>query len=395
MADQLLNFPGKPGKALYLAKTQAGLESALESEMAELGLQDLKKTTRGVWFEGDVNDMMRANYGLRLALRVIMPIAKFTAYDERRLYKKSGEIPWEDFIRLDQTFSISANTNSPRFTHSHYAALLVKDAIVDRFRDRFDQRPNIDTRSPHFRLDLHIDEQEITLSVDSSGDSLHKRGYRLIAPGAPLNEVLAAGLLRLSGWDKKSLLVDPMCGSGTLLAEACMMARNIAPQKFRSKFSFMNWPGYSESDFEEIKAAFAKCEIDVEPPVMGRDILPERLSATESTLRRLGCKKPRLEKADFFKTQAPAESGMLVTNPPYDVRVKVDDLGAFFNDIGSALKHNWAGWNAWLIAPEDGPFKRIGLKPDVKCPVHNGQIPCKFQGYTLFSGKRKEFVTGQ
>ncbi len=390
MADQYLSIPGENTHSEYLVKTLSGLEDILYAEMEALGLTDLRKTTRGVWFAGSMTDMMRASYSLRTALRVIMPIAKFSAYDERRLYKKSKEIAWEDFMLLDQTFSIDANVRSEIFTHSHYAALLVKDSIVDRFREKFDQRPNVEISVPDWRIDLHIDDQEVTISIDATGNSLHKRGYRLVAPGAPVNEVLAAGMVALSGWTADKPLVDPMCGSGTILAEAYMHARNIAPQKYRRHFGFFCWPNYKEEAFSQIKAERDALENDVEPQLFGSDIQEERIGSTRTTLMHLGCKEPNLKYADFFKSSPPVEEGVMITNPPYNIRVQVDDIVEFYRNLGTALKHEWPGWNAWILAPEDGPFKQIGLKPDKKYPIHNGQLACKFQGYTLFKGKRKE-----
>jgi putative N6-adenine-specific DNA methylase len=395
VADKYLDIPGENTQSEYLVKTLSGLEDVLFAQMEELGLEKLRKTTRGVWFEGSMHDMMRASYSLRTALRVIMPIATFSAYDERRLYKKAKEVAWEDFMLLDQTFSIDANVRSEIFTHSHYAALLVKDAIVDRFREKFDQRPNIEISVPDWRIDLHIDDQEVTLSIDATGNSLHNRGYRLVAPGAPVNEVLAAGMVALSGWTVDKPLVDPMCGSGTILAEAYMYARNIAPQKYRRHFGFFCWPNYKEAEFNQIKAERDALENDVQPQLAGSDIQEERIASTKSTLAHLGCESADLRYGDFFKISPPSEDGVIITNPPYNIRVQVDDIVEFYQNIGTTLKHQWPGWNAWILAPEDGPFKQIGLKPDKKYPIHNGQLACKFQGYTLFKGKRKEKLASQ
>ncbi|MBO7496122.1 MAG: RNA methyltransferase [Salinivirgaceae bacterium] len=372
-----------------VAKTFAGLEDVLAKELDAIGAKNIKKLNRAVSFTGDKAMMYRANYWLRTALCILKPIAEFDAKDEDTYYKEIGRIDWDEYLTLDQTFAISATTHSSIFTHSQYASLKAKDAIADQFRRRKGKRPNVDTENPDLRIEIHIAEKHVTVLLNSSGEPLFKRGYRQASVKAPINEVLAAGMIMLSGWNCKSDFLDPMCGSGTLLIEAAMMAYGIAPGTYRSEFAFEKW-----SDFDaELFADITEETPDVPPfehTISGSDIAPGAVKAAEINIKAAFLnKKVSVSLHNFFDLR-PKNIGTIVTNPPYGERLQPNDLSIFYQKIGDKLKLDFPGYVAWIIGSNPECMKFIGLHPEQKIKLYNGQLECSFRKYSLYDGSKKD-----
>ena len=371
----------------FVAKTFAGLEEVLAGELRNLGAQNVEVLRRAVAFEGDKGFMYKANLCLRSALRILQPLAHFKAEDAESLYNQALELPWNMVLGGDVTFAIQFTTHSERFTHGQFAALKLKDAIVDAMRKQVGKRPNVDRESPDVRIDLLISDEDVRISIDTSGESLHKRGYRVEAGRAPLNEALAAGLLILSGWDKRTPLFDPMCGSGTLLIEACLMAMDIPPGTFRDRFGFEKLANYDAELFDTIRNKRLEKVLNPIAPILGADVQGFMLQKVRENLAHAGLDEfIDLKKSDFFQAAAPYfEKGFMVCNPPYGQKLELHDQ-KFFSNIGDVLKHKYSGWKACLLLPAE--IKSIGLKPDRKIPVLNGDIDCRWQIYSLFDGPR-------
>jgi putative N6-adenine-specific DNA methylase len=379
-----------------VAKTFHGLEPVLAAELEQIGATNIEPSTRAVSFEGDKRVLYRANYECRTALRIYVPFLNFKAKHENHFYKKIKAFDWQDFMGLDDTFAIDATVHSTYYAHSKYVALKAKDAIVDKFRARTNRRPSIDVENPDFRFHLHIYEDNISMQLDSSGDSLHKRGYRANALRAPLNEVLAAGMVLLSGWDKQTMLFDPMCGSGTIGIEAALIAGNRAPQTLRTEFGFMRWKDFDRELWSEIREEAVKREQELKVPIVCKDLQYRAIETARENARNAGVEKYlAFAKGDFLKEDPPAEEGLMIMNPPYDERLGVDDMETFYGSIGTTLKHQYGGWNAWILSSNFEALKKIGLKPFKKKVLFNGALECKYQGFKLFAGKRKEFLAQQ
>ncbi|MEL7122878.1 MAG: THUMP domain-containing protein [Bacteroidota bacterium] len=373
-------------------KTMTNLEEVLVREIEEIGGREIEKGHRIVTFEGSMRAVYRANYELRTALRVLIPFHDFRVRDENDLYKKIQQVDWSEYLEVDQTFAIDATlSDTPKLTHSKYVALKTKDAIVDQFRDKFGKRPSVNIQSPDIRIHLHIRQGLGSLSLDSSGDSLHKRGYRLDAVEAPISEVLAAGMILLSGWDKKTPFLDPMCGSGTLLVEAARMAMKIPPQFGRTTFGFTNWPNFEESLWNNVvekanKHITAEC-----PSILGCDASFQAIRIAERNLEAANLlDQIDLKRKKFEKLEPPFESGMIVTNPPYDERLPIKDTEALYKMIGDRLKQHFAGYTAWIISSSMEGFKSFGLRPSRKIKLYNGPLECRFQKYELYAGSKKK-----
>lgn len=373
-----------------IAKTFAGLEDVLAKELTDLGAQGVNKLNRAVEFMGDKAMMYKANYFLRTALCVLKPIAEFDASDEDTFYKEIGRINWNRYMKVDETLSITATTYSSVFKHSKYVALKAKDAIVDQFRRRVGKRPDVSTGNPDLRIEIHIAQKHVTVLLNSSGEPLYKRGYRQASVKAPINEVLAAGMILLSGWDCKSDFLDPMCGSGTILIEAAMMAYGIAPGTYRSLFAFEKWSDFDADLFAEIT------EEAIEVPefkytISGSDISPIAVKATESNIKAafLG-KKISVARHNFFDLRSQHATGTIVTNPPYGERLQPDDLRIFYQKIGDKLKLDFTGYDAWLIGSNVDCMKYIGLHPEQKIKLYNGQLECSFRKFSLYDGSKKD-----
>lgn len=372
------------------AKCQAGMEDILQRELMELGATDVRTGRRAVYFKGDTKLLYAANYRCRTALKILVPIFQFTASSPEELHAEAMNKPWEKIMRCEQTFSTEASVHSPHFTHSKYAALKLKDAIADSFRKHMNKRPSVDPKKPDVAFNLHIDRTVVTVSLDSTGDPLFKRGYRWPGAEAPLSETLAAGMIMLTGWHGEKDFYDPMCGSGTLLMEAALIAGNIAPQKVREDFAFFRWMDFDERIWKEVLDEAEAAERPIECKIYGSDINGGQLESTRKNIEESGMGEViELEQADFGKLQPKDEEGVLVMNPPYDERLKTEDIEKFYSEIGDALKQNWKGFTAWIISANFDALKRVGLKPSRKIPLQNGALDCKFQKYEMYAGSKK------
>ena len=371
-----------------LAKTMFGLEDILVEELKQLGAQNIKPMNRAVSFMGDKGFMYKANLNLRTALRILKPIAHFQAHDEKELYKKLCEIDWTNIFDLNATFATHATTHSEVFTHSKYASLVMKDAIADTFRKRFDKRPNVDPEMPDVSINLHIAKHTCTVSLDSSGDSLHKRGYKSDAVTAPINEVLAAGLILLSDWNKTSDFHDPMCGSGTILIEAALIAYNIPANIFREQFSFEGWKDFDKELWETIKEASLDKERNYNGKITGSDNFQKAVRITRKNIENaLMHENIKVTNSDFFETEI-NRGTFVIFNPPYGERI---DLGVndFYEKVGTTLKHNYLECTIWLISSDIENMKLIGLRPSRKIKVMNGEFECSFRKFEVYDGSKK------
>lgn len=373
-----------------VAKTFAGLEDVLAQELQELGAQYVKKLNRAVSFVGDKAMMYKANYFLRTALCILKPIAEFDAKDEDTLYKEIGRINWSRYMNVEDTLAVTSTTFSNTFTHSKYVSLKTKDAIVDQFRRRTGKRPNVDTENPDLRIEIHIAQNRVTVLLNSSGEPLFKRGYRQASVKAPINEVLAAGMILLSGWNCDSDFLDPMCGSGTLLIEAAMIAYGIAPGTYRQKFAFEKWSDFEPDLFASITEDCPDVP-DFKYTICGSDINPGAVKAAEANIKSafLG-KKINVELKNFFDLRPKTAIGTIITNPPYGERLQPDDLRIFYQKIGDKLKLDFNGYEAWLIGSNQDFMKYIGLRPEKKIKLYNGALECSFRKFTLYDGSKKD-----
>jgi len=374
-------------KQNYTATTLAGLEEVLAQELIEIGADEVQIGRRSVYFTGDLKMLYKANYCLRTALRILVPIDSYKIYSVDDLYQRAKNFKWEELFDCDQTFAIQSTVFSDLFDNSMYASLKLKDAIVDRFRYKFDKRPNVDSKNPDVLINLHISAEFCTISLDSSGESLHKRGYRVGQNEAPMSEVLAAGLLRLSDWDQKSELIDPMCGSGTIAIEAAMLANGIYPGSIRKNFGFKNWRSFNPELFKWV-------EDEVQPVAQ----TPVKISASDILRRNVDIASKNADEAgvasliDFhvsdFKLLEPAsEKPFLLFNPPYGERMTPEDTN-FYGMIGERLKHHYINATVWMISTPQC-LKSIGLRPSRKIPILNGSLECSFRKYELYSGSKK------
>ena len=373
-----------------VAKTMYGLEELLAKELTQLGAQAVKIGVRHVSFVGDKGFMYKANLGLRTAIKILKPIANFKVINETELYNKIYSISWENYLKSNGSLAVGATLNGDSFTHSQYVALKTKDAIVDRFRNNSGERPNVDLRFPDLKIDIHIDRHFCTVSLDSSGESLHKRGYKIATNIAPINEVLAAGLVMLSGWDGQSDFMDPMCGSGTILVEAAMIACNIPPNLMRNQFGFERWEDWDVDLFEKIEESLLSKTRDFHYKIMGFDKSP---SAVKKAIQNIENAKLEdfiyIKHEDFFKTQKGGDSHLhMVFNPPYGERLDID-MESFYGSIGSTLKHKYPGTNAWLVSSNIEALKHIGLRPSRKIKIYNAKLESKFVKYEMYEGSKK------
>lgn len=376
-----------------IAKTFQGMEDLLAQELTEAGAQNIQKGRRVVYFSGDTAMMYRANYALRTAIRILKPLKHFSATTADEVYDAVRNYEWKDILDLKSTFAVDSVVYSENFSYSKFVAYKVKDAIVDYFRETCGQRPNISVSNPDVRFHIHISDDDCTLSLDSSGESLHKRGYRMESVDAPINEVLAAGLIKLTGWKGDSNFIDPMCGSGTIPIEADMIARNIAPGKFRKEFAFQKWPDYNDALFSTIKEEYAAAEKEYDYHIYAYDKDANAVAATKANVVAAALDEDFfVERRDFREFKQPEEKAIMVMNPPYGVRIKSDSaLPLLYKSIGERLKHQFVGNEAWIICNSEELFQNIGLKPSIKIPLYNGSLDCQFQKYQIFDGKLSNF----
>lgn len=374
-----------------VAKTFMGLEDILAEELTALGAKDVVKGCRVVTFRGDKALMYRANFALRTAIRVLKPIKHFIAKSADEVYDKIKEIDWQEYIGEGKTFTVDSVVYSETFSNSRFVTYKVKDAIVDQFRERTGQRPNISVSDPDVRLNVHIHGEESTLSLDSSGESLHRRGYRQEAVEAPLNEVLAAGMILMTGWRGETDFIDPMCGSGTLPIEAALIACNIAPGVFRKEYAFEKWADFDADLFDEIYNDDSQ-EKEFEHHVYGYDIDFKAVNIATANVKAAGLTKHvTIAQQDFKDFQGTKEPAIIVTNPPYGERISTHNLLETYKMIGERLKHAFKEGDAWVLSYKEECFQQIGLKASVKVPLYNGSLECEFRKYQMFSGKLKEF----
>lgn len=372
-----------------VAKTMAGLEEVLAEELVKLGANDLQIGKRMVSFEGNLELMYRANFQCRTALRILRPVYQFKARTTDEIYRKVKAMNWAEHLSEDKTFAIDAVTFSNYFNHSKFVAYRVKDAIADYFLARHGQRPNVDIENPDLLINFHVAEDTCTLSFDSSGESLHKRGYRVGQTEAPLNEVLAAGIILKTGWKGDCDFIDPMCGSGTFLIEAALIAKNIAPGIFRKSFAFEKWNNFDSELFEEIYNDDSQ-ECEFAHKIIGSDIDPKAVETSRANIKSAGLSEViAVEKKDMQDYDTPPfETGILLTNPPYGERLRSENIEELYSMIGERLKHVFTGYTAWILSYKKECFDKIGLKPSKKFPFINGSLPCELRKYDIFAGKK-------
>jgi putative N6-adenine-specific DNA methylase len=372
-----------------IAKTFQGLEEVLAGELAGMGAEDITPITRGVQFAGDKKMLYMANYNCRTALRFLQPVSSFLAIDESTLYDGVRQVPWEKYLYHSGSFSIDSVVSYSKFNHTGFVTLKAKDAIVDRFRDKFGKRPDVEAKNPDLRINVHIFRDQCTVSLDSSGASLHLRGYRHAFSEAPLNEVLAAGLIHLSGWNRKNPLWDPMCGSGTILTEAALIAGNVPAGYYREQFGFERWRDFDRDLWNQVKR---ECEENIEEPGVefrGIDNDERAIQASLKNIETGGLEKfVQVENGDFFSADVPFQNGFLITNPPYGERIKVENLTKFYQDFGDRLKQKYAGYTAWVLTYDEDSAKFIGLRPSRRIKVMNGPLECRFLKFELYEGKK-------
>ena len=379
-----------------IAKTFMGLESVLARELTALGAKDVVEGRRMVTFTGDKEMMYRANFSLHTAIRILKPIKTFKAQSADDVYNAVLDFDWDIYLVDEKddklkSFAVDAVVYSDEFSHSKYVAYKVKDAICDRFRQRLGKRPNVSIDNPDIRIHIHIANDEATLCLDSSGESLHKRGYRQTQVDAPLNEVLAAGMIMLSGWHGESDFIDPMCGSGTILIEAALIARNMAPGIFRKEYAFEKWHDFDRDLFERIYNDDSQ-ERDFTHHIYGYDIDGIAVQKTLANVRAAGLANDiTVKQQDFSTFSQPREKSVMMMNPPYGERISTNNLLDTYRMIGERLKHQFIGGEAWILSYREECFGQIGLKPSLKIPLFNGSLECMFNKYQIFDGKLRAF----
>ena len=380
-----------------LAKTLFGLEDLLAGELRKLGASSVEKGTRSVTFVGDLGFMYKANLCCRTAIKILKPITAFNIFTEEDLYKKVYSIPWEDYMDSNASLAVDATVFSEKFTHSMYIALKTKDAVVDRFRDQTGERPDVDLDHPTLRINVHIDRNICTISLDSSGASLHKRGYKVENTFAPINEVLAAGMIMHAGWNGQCDLLDPMCGSGTILTEAAMIACNIPPNLNREEFGFETWKDFDPDLYELIEGAALKKIKDFHFKIYGYDndeISTRKALANVRSANLDDFIEIRTE--DFFTTKKEGDRYLFVVfNPPYDERLSLINVEEFYGNIGTTLKHGYPGSQAWMITSNMDALKSVGLRPSRRIKLFNGKLEAKFVRYDMYEGSKKAKKQGQ
>ena len=396
-----------------IAKTFMGLEDILVQELTDLGAEDIVKGCRVVSFKGDKALMYRANFSLRTAIRILKPIKTFGAKSADDVYDAVKEIDWSDYIAEGKTFTVDSVVYSDSFNNSRFVTYKVKDAIVDQFREKTGRRPSISITEPDIRLNVHIGERtdeggvkhtECTVALDSSGESLHRRGYRRDQVEAPLNEVLAAGMIMMTGWKGETDFIDPMCGSGTLLIEAALIARNMAPGIFRKEYAFEKWADFDRDLFDEIYNDDSK-ETEFTHHIYGYDIDFKAVNIAKDNVKSAGLAKDiSIEQQDFADMPGLPNAeqyieqnltgdrlALIVTNPPYGERISTPNLLETYKMIGRQLKHNFKGCEAWVLSCKEECFAQIGLKPSLKIPLYNGSLECEYRKYLMFDGRLENF----
>ena len=374
-----------------IAKTFMGLEPVLAKELTQLGANNVQIGRRMVSFTGDKEMMYRANFQLHTAIRILKPIRHFKAKSADDVYEEIKKIDWTQYLEPEKTFAVDSVVFSEEFRHSKFVSYKVKDAIVDYFCEKTGKRPNISVANPDIRLNMHIAEDHCTLSLDSSGESLHRRGYRQESVEAPLNEVLAAGMILLSGWQGDADFIDPMCGSGTLPIEAALIAKNMAPGLFRKEYAFEKWPDFDADLFDEIYNDESQ-EREFKHHIYGYDVDTKAVNTARLNVKAAGLTSIiTIDQQDFKDFTQPQNKSIMITNPPYGERISTPDLLGTYRMIGERLKHQFKGNDAWILSYREECFEQIGLKPSIKIPLYNGSLECEFRRYQMFDGKLKDF----
>lgn len=374
-------------------KTLQNLEEVLAEELAQLGGEKIEVGNRVVHCTGDQKFLYKANLHLRTALRILVPIAEFPIRDADNIYTQSLKTDWSTYMDVDQTFAIDPNVHSEFIKHSNYASVKLKDAIADFFTKRNGRRPSVHPDHPDVLFNLHIDNHRVTISLDSSGESLNRRGYRSAGAKAPLNEVLAAGMIMLTGWKGKTDFYDPMCGSGTLAIEAAMIAQNLPAQYLREDFGFMHWSNFDEAIWKEVVEEAKAKSREQQCRIFASDADGRQLKVAKQNISNaLMDDDIEVQLMDFMELQPVGTNGSVFMNPPYGERMEEENIFEFYKLIGNSLKRSWSGHRAWIISSDKEALKRVGLKPSRKFRLINGTLECGFYGFELFSGKRSEFL---
>lgn len=382
----------KAKKISMVAKTFWGLEDILAEELKAMGARILKVQKRTVIFEGDKELMYRANLCCRVALRILKPLQEFKVYEEEDLYNEIKEIPWEDYMDKDGTLAVDSVIRSSPFNHSRYVALKTKDAIVDRFRENTGVRPSVSVEQPDLRISLYIHQNRCMVYLDSSGESLHRRGYRKDKDKAPLNEVTAAGLVILSGWDAQSPFVDPMCGSGTIAIEAALIAMNIAPGKYRNYFGFQRWTDFDAKLWQKVlNEALENEKKDLDFKIIASDVSSKVIGIAKKNIGRTGLEDIiHLESSDMGDLQPPEGPGVAIMNPPYGERMgQEDEVELLYQDMGDTFKQKYPGYKTWIISSNKDALKKVGLRANRKFRLFNGSLECNFYGYSIYKGSKE------
>ncbi|HPD94558.1 MAG: class I SAM-dependent RNA methyltransferase [Bacteroidales bacterium] len=373
-----------------IAKTFQGLEEVLAIELKNLGAENVVPGCRSVSFYGDKELLYRANFQLRTAIRILMPVYTFSAHTVDEFYGNAKKFDWSSLMTLNQKFAVDGVVNSQYFNHSRYVALKFKDALADQFREKFGKRPFVDPRNPQIQFHVHVNNDICTVSIDSSGESLHRRGYRVSQDIAPLNEVLAAGMIMIAGWNGDSDFLDPMCGSGTLLIEAALIAYGIAPGIFRSHFGFEDWLDFDPDLLEKIYNDDS-LERDFEHSIIGIDISRQAVESALTNIKQAGLQRKVtvIHKSIFDHDPVFEGHGMVITNPPYGERLRKDQIETFYKQLGDTFKQRYNGCDVWMISSNFEALKNFGLRPAQRYNLFNGALECKYQNFQIYKGSLK------
>ncbi len=373
-----------------IAKTFFGFEEILAKELQILGAQDVEQGVRMVSFAGDKGFMYKANLSLRTALKILKPIYYFRANNELGLYKGISGIDWSKYLNANMTFVIDTTVHSDYFKHSQFVSQKSKDAIVDQFRNRTGARPSVDKDYPDVRINIHIDKDQVSVALDTSGNSLHQRGYRTATNIAPINEVLAAGMLLLSGWEGQGHFIDPMCGSGTILAEAAMIACNIPANLNRKEFAFEKWNDWDNELFDQIVDSLMKKIKEFHYTIQGYDKAPSAVLKAKDNIKNANLDEyVTIAEKNFFDTEKMTQGPLhMVFNPPYGERLDIE-MERFYKDIGDTLKQSYPGTNAWFITANLEALKFVGLKPSRKIKLFNGSLEARLVKYEMYEGSKR------
>jgi putative N6-adenine-specific DNA methylase len=371
-----------------VAKTFKGLEGVLAKELQEIKAKDIIVLNRAVSFTGNKETMYRANYNLRTALNILKPVIHSKIRNEVQLYRAARSVKWQDYLDSRDTLTIDSTVSSVNFNNSMFVSQKVKDAIVDQFRDAFGRRPSVNNENPVLKINVHLSDEDLTISLDSSGTSLHKRGYRIAHGPAPLNEVLAAGMIMLTGWSGNTNFVDPMQGSGTLLIEAALMAYHIPPGIFRKSFGFERWPDFDSRLFNKLTEESEEKK-NLKLSIAGGDISRKAFETADKNISNaMLTRKISIQQVPVDDFIPPEGGGLAIINPPYGERIKQNELNTLYIRIGDALKKNFNGYDVWIISSNKEAMKKIGLRTSARLTLYNGALECKYHKYEVYKGSR-------